>query len=63
MPFVVYSSLKKIFQSICRVSNLRTATKWINDIHLEDLVLEIRAAVHAFPGHVSSSLREMLDYI
>lgn len=37
--------------------------KTLHDIDSEDLVLEIRAAVHAFPDHVSASPREMLDYI
>ena len=37
--------------------------KTLHDIDSEDLVLEVRAAYHAFPDHLSSSPREMLDYI
>uniref|UniRef100_A0A672ZBF4 TTF-type domain-containing protein n=1 Tax=Sphaeramia orbicularis TaxID=375764 RepID=A0A672ZBF4_9TELE len=36
--------------------------KVLQDIDSEDLVLEVRAAYHAFPEHVSSP-REMLNYI
>lgn len=40
----------------------KTLEKTLHDNDSEDLVLEIRAAVHAFPDDVSASPREMLNY-
>lgn len=37
--------------------------KTLHDVDSEDLVLEIRAAIHTFPDSVASSPGRMLDYI
>uniref|UniRef100_A0A3Q2DVQ2 TTF-type domain-containing protein n=1 Tax=Cyprinodon variegatus TaxID=28743 RepID=A0A3Q2DVQ2_CYPVA len=53
----------KTIQSGKLEDSCKKLEKTLHDIDSEDLVLEIRAAVQAFPDHVSASPREMLDYI
>ena len=56
-------NMSKTIQSGKLEDSCKKLEKTLHDIESDDLVLEIRAAVHAFPDHVSSSPREMLDYI
>lgn len=43
--------------------NRKKLERALHDMHSEDLVMEVRAAVHTFPDHSSISPSDMLDYI
>lgn len=43
--------------------NCKKLERALHDIHSENLVMEIMAAVHTFPDQASTSPRVMLDYI
>ena len=67
--YVLYSflfsteNMSNTIQSGKLEENCKKLEKTVHDIDSEDLALEVRAAVHTFPDHVSSSPRDMLDYI
>lgn len=54
--------IQKAIQNATLGEKCRTLERNVNDLDAEDLILEVRAAYHAFPDDVSSP-REMLDYI
>ncbi|KAK6479921.1 zinc finger MYM-type protein 1-like, partial [Huso huso] len=55
-------NMKKAVQEDTLEESRRNLEQTLGDIDSQDLVLEVRAAVIAFPGHISSPA-EMLDYI
>lgn len=54
--------IQKTIQNATLGEKCRALERNVNDLDAEDLILEVRAAYHAFPDDVSSP-REMLDYI
>lgn len=41
----------------------KTLEKMLHDIEVEDLVLEVRSAIHTFPDRVSTCPLDMLNYM
>lgn len=54
--------IQKTIQNGTLGQKCRALEQNVNDLDAEDLILEVRAAYHAFPDDVSSP-REMLDYL
>ena len=56
-------NMRKCIQSGKLADKCKDLQKTLHDVDSEDLIMEVRAAVHTFPDNVANCPNKMLDYI